>query len=199
MIHTSDELRQRIQLKKLENEMEMAQEEFRDKREKRQFTKEMAEQALKKIGESIAHAYVESQRASSIVSDQGGSLPMYGSGFSDMIGTPNSNLPTAPNHTDESDAIEHRVKVRTDGSGNRTVDCPTCGSPISYGENASNVSCSVCGMEYEISKPQKTNQDGSDYKTRTERTETQSESDIEKPTSDAGSVSKTNMVVPPVL
>lgn len=189
LIHTSDELRQRIQLKKLENEMEMAQEEFRDKRENRQFTKDIAEQALKKIGESIAHAYVESQRVSAMQGSEPNTPPVYGSGFSDMMGGGSSQtqLPTP----EDVPKAEHHVKVRTDDSGNKTVDCPTCSSPITYGLYDESVKCKVCGMEYEISRP------ASGVNTSTASETTVGTSDRTPPKEE--SMGKGNMLVPPVL
>lgn len=71
-----EELRQRIELQKLSNEFELAQQEFMDKREGRQFTRDIAEQALKRIGETITTAYIESARIKSAIPTSSGAMAM---------------------------------------------------------------------------------------------------------------------------
>lgn len=62
LANTSEELSQRIQLQRLANDLELAQADFRDKQEGRAFTRDLASQALSKIGEAAASAYIETQR-----------------------------------------------------------------------------------------------------------------------------------------
>lgn len=159
---TSDELAQRIQLQKLANELELAQAEFRDKSESRAFTRDLAGQALTKIGESFATAYIESARISA-------AQPM-------SAPTPPPTKPVAPTTAKEDgsesenpretgqnaevrandvaqsdDPTKFFVRGTSKEDGSMDIPCPTCGSAIEAKIGDKQVTCSICGSIFNAS------------------------------------------------
>ena len=149
LANTSEELGQRIQLQRLANELELAQADFRDKQEGRVFTRDLASQALSKIGEAAASAYIETQRiqaeAAKSIAEQDRIAKMRG-----LI----PQQPQPPQHppaqvaavkasephksretpTERQGAVPEaestKVKAVPDELGNIILPCPTCGSDM---------------------------------------------------------------------
>ena len=159
--HTTEELTQRIQLQKLANELELAQAEFRDKSESRAFTRDLAGQALTKIGESFATAYIESSRISAAqpVSVQT-PPPVEQVAVSVTTDTKNAQESTkgressaqtrAPDSkpTDEIDPSRFVVRGTSKDDGTLEIPCPTCGSPIDARMGDTQVTCGICGSVF---------------------------------------------------
>lgn len=162
---TSEELGQRIQLQRLANDLELAQADFKDKQESRAFTRELAGQALSKIGESVAAAYIETQRIQAeaqkeIASRQAGLVPTARTASESIV----SKLPpvaSAPmsissdrNPQQSADVgTRHRVKGVSSSDGMIHMECPTCGSSMTAKPGDGQVSCSRCGSVYSARAP----------------------------------------------
>ena len=169
--HTTEELTQRIQLQKLANELELAQAEFRDKSESRAFTRDLAGQALTKIGESFATAYIESSRISAA---QSASVPSQTPPPVEQVAVPMSNdtkntqgsihggdydaQSRAPDSKPTEDIDPSRFVVRgtSKDDGSLEIPCPTCGSPIDARMGDTQVTCGICGSVFNASNTTQT-------------------------------------------
>lgn len=173
LTHTTEELTQRIQLQKLANELELAQAEYRDKAEGRVFARDLAGQALTKIGESVATAYLESQRMAAMNAAQSQAMgltpppaavivpqePM--PAVSAQKSEPQINSPAQPRalvqsgevtSTDKETAKYHVTGVPQD-DGTISIPCPTCGSDIIARPGDTSVSCKICGSTFTAGAP----------------------------------------------
>jgi hypothetical protein len=158
-ITTSEELTQRIQLQKLANEMELSQAEFKDKSEGRAFARDLAGQALTKIGESFATAYLESQRMAAMQASHPQSM---GLTPPEQVTVEKASEPTLPKQTGETaaqprvpepepeanepDKYHVRGTPREDGS--LSIPCPTCGSEMVAYPGDTKVECRTCGSSF---------------------------------------------------
>ena len=171
-ITTSEELTQRINLQKLANEMELSQSEFKDKSEGRAFARDLAGQALTKIGESVANAYLEAQRIAAmqlqtpqsvgltpppaapmappvpskaeIVPDTQQVVKGAQTGTGVVSGTAD---PQAPADQD-SNADKYRVRGTPMEDGTISIPCPTCGTPMFAHPGDTKVNCHTCGSSF---------------------------------------------------
>ena len=164
-LNTSEELTQRIQLQKLANEMELSQSEFKDKSEGRQFARDLASQALSRIGESVANAYMESQRIAAMQaqSQPVGLTPppaaeMAPSGQVTVEKTQEPAQPVASKQTGEKDAHppvltetevdKYHVRGTPMDDGSLALPCPVCGSSITAHPGDTSVVCNTCGTSF---------------------------------------------------
>jgi hypothetical protein len=173
LANTSEELAQRIQLQRLANELELAQADFKDKQEGRAFTRDIAGQALSKIGESVASAYIETQRiqaeAAKEIAARQSAVPM-----SAMVNPP---LATAQDGGSSGGSAQrepslsqdartpghpemHKVRGTPAADGNVKMPCPTCGADMIAKVGASQVECGVCRTVYKAVIPQTTHVNG---------------------------------------
>jgi hypothetical protein len=167
---TSEELRQRIELQRLANDLEMSQADFKDKQDGRAFTRDLASNALSKIGEAAASAYIESQRikaeAAKAIAEQDRIAKMRGL-IPQMPPQPPQPVPVvravepqkpAETPTEQQGAMpgaepEHKVRGVPDEQGNIVLPCPTCGSPMAAHVGDKQVTCPVCRTSYNASAP----------------------------------------------
>jgi uncharacterized C2H2 Zn-finger protein len=158
---TSEELSQRIQLQRLANEMELAQAEFKDKQDGRAFTRDLAGQALSKIGESVAAAYIETQRiqaetAKEIAARQMamGSVPATSVGRSSqkMTGQPSQQVTQNPGDSNTT----HKVRGIPSDDGTIRMKCPTCESEMIGKIGDPSITCGRCGITYKATSSQTT-------------------------------------------
>jgi len=164
LTHTSEELTQRIQLQKLANELELSQAEYRDKAEGRVFARDLAGQALTKIGESFATAYLESQRMAAM---QASSAPIYRQepAVAPIVQTPVESAPQIPGSIEsgaqprvsnadrqekpqEEESEKFHVKGTSRDDGSLSIPCPTCGSEMIAHPGDTKVSCQTCGSSF---------------------------------------------------
>jgi len=169
LAHSSEELTQRIQLQKLANELELAQADFRDKAEGRAFARDLAGQALTKIGESFATAYLESQRMSAM---QAASMPTGGQTpqqnaiveptvavpaetalVSEQRSTTGAQQRGAEPTSTEIEPEKYHVKGVPRDDGLLTIPCPTCGSDMVAKPGDTRVSCGTCGSVFNAGAP----------------------------------------------
>jgi hypothetical protein len=154
---TSEELRQRIELQRLANDLEMSQAEFKDKQDGRVFTRDLASQALSKIGEAAASAYIESQRiqaetAKAIAAQERvariqGTLPQQKTA---VINEPEPQKPEeSPTETHGAmPGDEHKVKAVPDETGNIHLPCPVCNTTMTAKPGDKEVVCPLCKTRY---------------------------------------------------
>ena len=162
---TSEELSQRIQLQRLANELELAQADFQDKREGRTFVRDIAGQALSKVGESVASAWIESQRiqanAAMAIAQAGGA----GSAGMAMAVPPGEVPPEEVDHQSElepssettevpKDITTFRARGTPDETGEIHVKCPTCDADMIAQVGDLEISCPICGSKYRATMPQ---------------------------------------------
>ncbi len=158
---TSEELSQRIQLQRLANDLELAQADFQDKREGRTFIRDIAGQALSKVGESVAAAWIESQRiqanAAMAIAQAGGA----GSAGMAMAVPPGEiqqqepELEAAPETAEvPQDANTFRTRGTPDESGEIHVKCPTCDADMVAHAGDLEITCPICGSKYRATMPQ---------------------------------------------
>ena len=168
LTHTTEELTQRIQLQKLGNELELAQADFRDKAEGRAFARDLAGQALTKIGESFANAYLETQRTAAMQAAQvqnSGLTPPPAAPIEPlapiMAETTQESKPqigsnAQPRATDTSEGQEsekYHVKGVPQEDGSLSIPCPTCGSQMTARPGDTKVSCGTCGSSFNAGTP----------------------------------------------
>ena len=170
LTHTTEELTQRIQLQKLANDLELAQAEFRDKAEGRVFARDLAGQALTKIGESFATAYLESQRTAAMQAAQSQSMGLTPPPVAQIVppepvvaesaqkSAPQIDASAQPrvstSQLDEREAEKYHVKGVTQEDGSITIPCPTCGSDIIARPGDTRVVCNMCGSAFTAGSPQ---------------------------------------------
>jgi ribosomal protein L37AE/L43A len=170
LTHTTEELTQRIQLQKLANDLELAQAEFRDKAEGRVFARDLAGQALTKIGESFATAYLESQRTAAMQAAQSQSMGLTPPPAAQIVppepvvaesaqkSAPQIDASAQPrvsaSQPDEREAEKYHVKGVTQEDGSITIPCPTCGSDIIARPGDTRVVCNMCGSAFTAGSPQ---------------------------------------------
>ena len=155
---TSEELSQRIQLQRLANELELAQADFKDKQDGRAFTRDLAGQALSKIGESVASAYIETQRIQAeaqkeIAAQQARAVGMtrgtpQGAAAVQMATAPQVGMPQQPEDAGSEPSAMHKVRGVPSSDGTVTMPCPTCGSTITAKPGDTTVICNVCKTTY---------------------------------------------------
>jgi hypothetical protein len=171
LTNTSEELGQRIQLQRLANELELAQADFRDKQEGRAFTRDLASQALSKIGEAAASAYIETQRIQAeaakynatqeriarvqgvVPSNQSQQPQQQVATVKAVESSKSKETPTEPQGTVPAAESMHKVKAVPDELGNIILPCPTCGSDMKAHVGDKQVICPVCRTEYNASVP----------------------------------------------
>jgi ribosomal protein S27AE len=162
LANTSEELAQRIQLQRLANDLELAQADFKDKQEGRAFTRDLAGQALSKIGEAVAAAYIESQRiqaeaAKEIAARQAMAVSQQVSPDAQSAPTPvgagNTGTPSL------AENAMHKVRGVTTEDGSVKMACPTCGSDMFAKPGDPQVTCGRCGTVYNATVPKTTHVD----------------------------------------
>jgi len=162
LTNTSEELTQRIQLQKLANELELAQAEFKDKAEGRAFARDLAGQALTKIGESFATAYLESQRMAAMQAHsqslaetqppQAQTEPL-ASEMEQIDAKPEPKVdtgaqPRAPEQKQVTEAEKYHVRGVSKEDGTIAIPCPTCGLDIIAHPGDTRVVCGTCGSAF---------------------------------------------------
>ena len=175
LTHTTEELTQRIQLQKLANDLELAQADFRDKAEGRAFARDLAGQALTKIGESFATAYLETQRTAAMQATQ-----VQSSGLTpppraqaepqkavrvENVQEPKPQIESSAQpraiESDDSetqrDVEKYHVKGVTQSDGSLSIPCPTCGSDIIAYPGDTKISCGTCGSTFNAGAPPQNN------------------------------------------
>lgn len=151
---TSEELSQRIHLQRLANELELAQADFKDKQDGRAFTRDLAGQALSKIGESVASAYIETQRIQAEAQKEiAAQQARAGMRVMQQQAMPQDTVPQdgvhqlTPDVVPESNAA-HKVRGIPSEDGTVTMPCPMCGSTITAKPGDTTVICNVCKTTY---------------------------------------------------
>jgi uncharacterized Zn finger protein (UPF0148 family) len=162
LANTSEELSQRIQLQRLANDLEISQAEFKDKQEGRAFTRDLAGQALSKIGESVAAAYIETQRiqaeAAKDIAARQAAMAASAAASPQILQSPDvQTTPAAPVSADQSDM--HKVRGIKADDGTVKMACPTCGSDMFSKIGDTHVKCGTCGTSYNAITPKITHVD----------------------------------------
>jgi len=156
---TSEELSQRIQLQRLANDLELAQADFQDKREGRTFIRDIAGQALSKVGESVAAAWIESQRiqasASVAIAQAGGTgVGMAMAVPPSEVQQPESEAPAPETPEVPTDSNTFRTRGTPDETGEIHIKCPTCDADMIAHAGDLEILCPICGSKYRATMPQ---------------------------------------------
>jgi hypothetical protein len=166
-VSSSEELSQRIALQKLANELELAQQDFADKKDGRALTRDIATTALSKIGESIATAYIQSQQMSAMeTASHAGLTPPPASPVAvstavepvraEMVKeTPQAKeSATVPSKQDVGGTGEsYRVKGTPTEGGGLSIPCPVCNSEMIASPGDTSVACTRCGSSFSAGAP----------------------------------------------
>ena len=163
---TSEELSQRIQLQRLANELELAQGEFKDKQDGRAFTRDLAGQALSKIGESVASAWIETQRIQAEAAKEIASRQAMAPPAPRRIQSPTPiDRPELTQDSGEHPVVTepnamHKVRGIPSKDGTVTMPCPTCGSEMTAKIGDPTITCGRCGTTYKATSAPATHVDG---------------------------------------
>lgn len=181
LANTSEELSQRIQLQRLANDLELAQADFKDKQDGRAFTRDLAGQALSKIGESVASAYIETQRIQAETSKEIAarqaevavasiSAQPRGNATGENAAPRMTTRPRTVTNQDPDQIVQHKVKGVPSENGTVTMPCPTCGADMTAKVGDPKVTCDLCKTTYVATTPHTTrvetepvNADTTDY------------------------------------
>ena len=167
LANTSEELSQRIQLQRLANELELSQAEFKDKQESRAFQRDLAGQALSKIGESVAAAYIETQRiqaeaAKEIAATQASAMASSNHVSTDaQVSEGTTNITETHAESTDQDST-HKVRGVPTEDGSVKMPCPTCGSDMFAKPGDTQVKCERCGTVYNAAVPKTTHVNGAE-------------------------------------
>ena len=167
-VSSSEELSQRISLQKLANELELAQQDFADKKDGRALTRDIATTALSKIGESIATAYIQSQQIAASqsaldVASQSGLTPppvapvAVSTAVEPVRAETVKEIPkaiesaTAP--AQQGAGESYRVKGTPTENGSLSIPCPVCGQIMTAKPGDMSVACEMCGSSFTAGAP----------------------------------------------